>query len=204
VVAHSDPGREAGMKGTLMREPVWSRSESQPEPATERRPPFPLEPRPIRIAPLAGDADRRWFAQLWRTAWGGEVMVTRGRTHRLAELEALLAWVGEDRVGAATYRLDEDEAELLSLSTIPHGCGIGSALLVAVEEAMRRTGRRRLWLVTTNDNVDALRFYQRRDYRLIALFPGAVDAARAGKPTISCLGLHSIPIHDELVLEKRL
>jgi hypothetical protein len=47
------------------------------------------------------------------------VMVTRGRTHRLTELEALLAWVGEDRVGAATYRLDEVEAELLSLSTIP-------------------------------------------------------------------------------------
>ena len=106
-------------------------------------------------------------------------------------------------MGAATYRVDEDEAQLLSLNTIPRGCGIGSALLVAVEEAVRRTGRRRLWLVTTNDNVDA-RFYQRRDYRLIALFPGAVDAARAGKPTISCLGLHSIPIHDELVLEKRL
>ena len=107
-------------------------------------------------------------------------------------------------MGAATYRLNEDEAQLLGLNAIPRGCGIGSALLVAVEEAVRRTGRRRLWLVTTNDNVDALRFYQRRDYRLVALFPGAVDAARALKPMISRLGVHGIPIHDELVLEKRL
>jgi hypothetical protein len=52
--------------------------------------------------------------------------------------------------------------------------------------------------------VDALRFYQRRGYRLAALVPGAVDVAGAVKPGIPWIGFHGIPIHDELVLEKRL
>ena len=159
---------------------------------------------PLRIAPPAGAADRAWLVDLWRAAWGGEAMVTRGRTHRLADLDALIAWAGAARVGAATYRLGEGVAELLSLNADPRGRGVGSALLAAVEAAARAAGRRRLWLVTTNDNLDALRFYQRRGYRLVALFPGAVDAARALTPAIAAVGCHGIPLRDELVLEKRL
>jgi hypothetical protein len=64
---------------------------------------------------------------------------------------------------------------------------------------------RRLWVLTTNDNVDALRFYQRRGFRLAGLNPGAVDGARATlKPEIPVVGAHGIPLRDELVLDKRL
>jgi Acetyltransferase (GNAT) family len=35
-------------------------------------------------------------------------------------------------------------------------------LLAAVAEEAVRRGARRLWLITSNDNLDALRFYQRR------------------------------------------
>ena len=64
---------------------------------------------------------------------------------------------------------------------------------------------RRLWLITTNDNLDALRFYQRRGLRLAALRPGAVDESRAAlKPSIAEVGEYGIPIRDEIVLEKAL
>jgi hypothetical protein len=55
---------------------------------------------------------------------------------------------------------------------------------------------------TTNDNVDALRFYQRRGFRLAALRTRAVDELRRRlKPTIPAVGEHGIPIRDEIELE---
>jgi hypothetical protein len=62
----------------------------------------------------------------------------------------------------------------------------------------------RIWLVTTNDNLEALRFYQRRGFVLSRLRPGAVDKSRASlKPQISTTGEFGIPIRDEIELELR-
>jgi ribosomal protein S18 acetylase RimI-like enzyme len=66
-----------------------------------------------------------------------------------------------------------------------------------------RTEGQRLWLVTTNDNLDALRFYQRRGFRITEVRPGASDEARrALKPSMSEVGNFGIPIRDEIVLER--
>jgi hypothetical protein len=61
-----------------------------------------------------------------------------------------------------------------------------------------------LWLVTINDNVDAVRLYQRRGFHLARLRSGAVDRARESKPTIPLLGRHEIPVRDELILVRPL
>jgi GNAT superfamily N-acetyltransferase len=155
------------------------------------------------IAPAAA-ADRGWLEELWLQEWGGLTMVTRGRVHCLADMSALIAWEVGARVGAATFRIEGAEAELMSLNALTEGKGVGSALLAAAEEAARAAGARRLWLITSNDNLDALRFYQRRGYRLAAVYPGAVDEARLTKPTIPLQGYYDIPIHDDIELEKRL
>jgi GNAT superfamily N-acetyltransferase len=160
--------------------------------------------RPLRIAPPAGEADRVWLRDLWRDEWSGETMVTRGRLLALADLHALIAWDGETRVGAATYDLQEGVCELTSLNASPAGRGVGTALLAAVEAAAREAGCGRLRIITTNDNVDALRFYQRRAYRLVAVYPDSLAEARALKPAIPAIGAHGIPLRDELELEKRL
>lgn len=156
----------------------------------------------IRIAPPTNTEDRAWLARLWAEEWGGETMVSRGRLHRLADLDALIAWDGAARVGAATYHLDGGGVELTSINATRPGAGVGSALLTAIEQAAREAGAGRLWLITTNDNLDALRFYQRRGYRLTALHPSAVDEARTLKPGIPPLGNHGIPLRDELELAK--
>jgi GNAT superfamily N-acetyltransferase len=158
----------------------------------------------LRIAPPADDADRAWLRALWHREWGGETMVSRGRLHRLADLPALLAWHGGERAGAATYWVEGSQCELTSLNALAQWQGVGTALLVAVEDAAHRAGCARLWLITTNDNVDALRFYQRRGYRLTAVHPGAVDRARHLKPSIPPTGRYGIPLRDELELEKLL
>ena len=66
----------------------------------------------------------------------------------------------------------------------------------------RSRGDEVLRVTTTNDNLDALRFYQRRGFRIIAVRPGAVDESRRIKPSISAIGEYGIPIRDEIELER--
>jgi GNAT superfamily N-acetyltransferase len=115
---------------------------------------------------------------------------------------AVLAWSGGRLTGAATYVVDGDACELLTLHAAARLSGIGSALLSAVQDIARDAGCNRLWVVTTNDNLDALRFYQRRGFRLARVRPGAVDSSRASlKPEIPTSGMHGIPLRDEVELE---
>ncbi len=158
----------------------------------------------VRTSAPVSDDDRTWLTALWRQEWGGEIMVSKGQVYRLNDLEALIAWEGNTRVGAATYRIEEDECELMSINATVEGRGIGSELLKAVELVARTAGCKRVWLITSNDNIDAIRFYQRKGYRLVAIHSGAVDQARLLKPSIPLVGNYDIPIHDELELEKRL
>ncbi|MEO0999517.1 MAG: GNAT family N-acetyltransferase, partial [Pseudomonadota bacterium] len=75
--------------------------------------------------------------------------------------------------------------------------GTGRALL---GEAMGAAPGR-LWLVTTNDNLDALGFYQAMGFRLARLHAGAVAADRALKPEMPERGAHGLPIRDYLELD---
>src|SRR5262245_16778499 len=118
---------------------------------------------------------------------------------------AVLARSGDDLLGVATYVLGDGDCELLTLHAGTWFTGVGSALVAAVADVARRASCTRLWLVTTNDNVDALRFYQRRGFRLARLRPGAVDESRRTlKPEIPTLGDYGIELRDELELEMRL
>jgi len=159
-------------------------------------------PASLRITTTVTDTDKAWLADLWVREWGGESMITRGKVHHLSEMAALIAWDGEQRVGAATYRLAEDGCELMSLNALAGGKGVGTALLRACEEQARLAGCRRVWLIISNDNLDALRFYQRRGYHLAAVYPGAIDEARKLKPSIPEVGYHGIAVRDEIELEK--
>jgi N-acetylglutamate synthase-like GNAT family acetyltransferase len=133
-----------------------------------------------------------------RVARLGELVDATSRPALLAEVEGRLA-------GVLTYALDGDACEVLTLHASDRFGGAGTALLQAIERRAADARCRRLWLVTTNDNVDALRFYQRRGFRLAELRPGAVDRSRVTlKPEIPEVGDHAIPLRDELVLEKEL
>ncbi len=152
------------------------------------------------VRPLT-DADRPWARDLLTERWGEPRVVTRGRLHDAGALPGFLA---EDRdgrrLGLVTYRLDGPECELMTLDSVAEGRGVGSALLAAVRGAAEAAGCRRLWLVTMNTNLHALRFYQRRGLRLVAVHPGAVADSRRLKPTIP-LRENGLPLRDEIELE---
>jgi GNAT superfamily N-acetyltransferase len=94
--------------------------------------------------------------------------------------------------------------ELVSIAATVPGRGVGRALLSAAVALAREQRASRVWLITTNDNLRALRFYQLNGLRIVAVDRGAVDRARMIKPTIPRVGAEGIPVHDELVLELRL
>ena len=129
-------------------------------------------------------------------------MVSRGRTICAAKLPGFCAVSPrEERVGLATYEVVGDDCQLVTLHAFVPFAGIGTRLVEAVRKAALDSGCRRLWLVTTNDNLDALRFYQRRGFSLVAVHRGLRDVARRLKPEIPVVGAYGIPIRDEVELE---
>jgi GNAT superfamily N-acetyltransferase len=148
-----------------------------------------------------GAADHAWIADLLREYWGSTKVVTRGRVHDADRLPGFIAEVDRWRGGLVSYRIEDGECEIVSLNSLREGLWIGSVLLEKAAEAAREAGCRRMWLVTTNDNVEALRFYQKRGWRLVAVYPNAIEESRKLKPEIPRNGNDGIPIRDEIELE---
>jgi L-aminopeptidase/D-esterase-like protein/N-acetylglutamate synthase-like GNAT family acetyltransferase len=155
------------------------------------------------VRPLEID-DRSWVKDLVTREWGAPVVASRGVLYRPAELDGFVAEEGDCVTGLVTVHVEGRACEVVTLNSLVEGRGAGSALMTAAERYARRHGCDRLWLVTTNDNVHALRFYQRLGMRIEAVRPGAIDAARALKPEIPLTGNDGIPIRDEIELSRDL
>lgn len=156
--------------------------------------------RPWRIRPIDA-SERSWIRQFVVAHWGAEERVTQGEVSDPTLLPGFVCtWNGE-RIGLVTYQIHGQECEIVSLDSLRPQLGIGSALIDAVAEAARKENVTRLWLITTNDNLLALGFYQRRGFHICAVNPDAITRARKIKPSIPEIGLEGIPLRDEIVLE---
>ena len=164
--------------------------------------------RKVVVRPYDSGRDEEWASDWLDDRLGGRRQARRGEV--VDVLEAGLGFVAERAgrpVGLLTFRVDEDSVELSAIAADPPHGGIGSALLEALDGVVRLTDRHWIWVVTTNDNLDALRFYQRRGFRIGEVRVGAVDRARLSvKPSIAGIGAYGIPLRDEfeLVLDLRL
>lgn len=145
--------------------------------------------------------DREWINHLLRAHWGSSVVISRGNCYYADTLPGLVATDRGERIGSITYSISGTDCEVVTLNSIREGRGVGSALLKEAESVARRAGCTSLRLITTNDNLKALRFYQRRGFVLVALHRNAVGRSRALKPSIPMMGSDGIPIRDEIELE---
>jgi GNAT superfamily N-acetyltransferase len=157
----------------------------------------------VKVRALESD-DRERLADFIKEKWGNEVQAFRGQVVRPADYPGFVAEEDREWVGVATLAFDGDECEIVTLNGDPRGRGIGTALIDAVVEHARSRGCRRVRVTTTNSNLDALRFYMRRGFRLAELRVGAVDRSRELKTGIPETGAYGIPMHDELELEMTL
>lgn len=148
------------------------------------------------------DGDCEWIRQKSIREWGGEFIMTRMRKVYLHKIDGFIAEndAGE-KVGLVTFEITGDQCEIVSLDAFEKWHGIGTALLERAVEAARAAGCRRVWLLTTNDNVDAMRFYQRRGFTLSAVYLNAHEESRKVKPTIPKIGCYGIPLRDEVEFE---
>ena len=139
--------------------------------------------------------------QFWIEHWGGEEMISRGTIYRPEQLEGFVVEDGEEWVGLLTFVLKADECEVMSLDSLREGQGIGSKLIDQITDEARTQGCKRLFLITTNDNLNALGFYQKRGFEIVAIHRGAVNESLKRKPSIPLVGYNNIPLRDEIELE---
>ena len=156
--------------------------------------------RDFEVRPLIRE-DSTWLSRFVEVNWGSRKVVSRARVHYPEKLEGFVAIKDRNPVGLVTYRIENGECEVVTINSDISSLGIGSALLDAVKKVAASAGCRRLWLITTNDNLPALRFYQKRGFRLAALYPNALERSRELKPEIPFVGRDGIPLRDEIELE---
>lgn len=149
-------------------------------------------------------ADLPGLRQFWIEHWGGNEVITRGRVYRPEQVEGFLVEEGREWVGLLTFFIEAGECEVTSLDSLREREGIGSLLIQKILEEARARGCRRLFLITTNDNLNGLGFYQKRGFEIVTIYRGAVNESRKRKPGIPLVGMHGIPLRDEIELEIKL
>jgi DNA-3-methyladenine glycosylase I len=157
----------------------------------------------FQIRPIS-EGDREWIARLLAQWWAGTKIVTRGKLHHAEKLPGFIAVQKGKPAGLITYEITGKDCEIVTMNSLVEGKGAGSALIGAIKKIAINAGCKRLWLITTNDNTKALRFYQKRGFKLVAIHREAIEQSRKLKPEIPLTGNDGIPIRDEIELEMAL
>ncbi len=146
------------------------------------------------------ESDRPTVEWLTTQLWGAPEVVVHDGAFYPAALPGFIAERAGRIAGLLTFDVRPGVLEIVTINAIDQHTGIGTMLIEAVRAEAKRRGCHEITLTTTNDNLGALRFYQRRGFRLAALRPGAVDRSRLRKPEIPRTGDYGIPLHDEIDL----
>jgi ribosomal protein S18 acetylase RimI-like enzyme len=146
-------------------------------------------------------ADHAWVVATMTEEWGSTEVARLGELLDTTDLPGYVAELAGRRVGLALTARRGDDYEVVSISVSAPRQGVGRLLLERCVEDARAHGCRRVWLITTNDNVGALAFYQRLGMDLCALHRHGVTRSRALKPSIPECDADGLRIDHELELE---
>lgn len=136
--------------------------------------------------------------------WFSTVMVVRGHAVDMTHLDGFVVLEDEHIVGLITYKIENNECEIMSLDSLIENRGIGTSLVNKVISVARCAGCCRVRVITTNDNMRAISFYQKRGFDMAQLYRNSLEAARAIKPSIPLIGNENIPLRHELEFEYKL
>lgn len=157
----------------------------------------------MTIKPITSD-NRGNVIMFFKEHWGSAQMIISTGIYHCDKLDGFIYEVDGTILGLLTYTIHEDALEVISLDSMKEGHGIGSKLMQEVEQFAKQRGIHKITLITTNDNLNALKFYQKRGYRIVKVIQDAVAKAREIKPSIPLIGNDEIPLTDELELVKHL
>jgi GNAT superfamily N-acetyltransferase len=134
--------------------------------------------------------------------WGSSIVVSKGKIHKVEELQGYVVLSKGEIQALITYNISGEGCEIVSLDSLIENQGIGTCLIERVTQTAKNVGCRRLWLITTNDNTKAIRFYQRRGFDMIGLYVNAIQESRKIKPQIPLKGFDDIRILHEIEFQK--
>jgi ribosomal protein S18 acetylase RimI-like enzyme len=155
----------------------------------------------IEVRALTQD-DRPWATEVEADSWGEPLVARLGELIDPTQLPGFVAFVDGRRAGLVSYAVRGEECEVVTIRSLQEGRGVGRALLDAIRVAAIEAGCRRLWLVTTNNNIRALALFQRWGLDIVAFRRHAISEARRSlKPSIPDRDANDIPIAHELELE---
>jgi N-acetylglutamate synthase-like GNAT family acetyltransferase len=146
-------------------------------------------------------SDNEWVQDMLKKYWNSTRLVSKGRVHEADKLPSFIARQSGVRVGLIVYEIARNECEIVALKSLKELIGVGSLLVNAVKSTAAEAQCKRVWLVTTNDNTQALKFYLRRGFALSAFHLNAIERSRKLKPEIPIIGQNGTPIRDEIELE---
>jgi ribosomal protein S18 acetylase RimI-like enzyme len=134
-------------------------------------------------------------------AFRGDIIVSRGQLHEIKNLNGYVFIDGQRIMACILYKITGQECEIVSLDSRVQGQGIGSKLIQLVIDKGKSLNCSRVWLITSNDNMKAIRFYQKRGFDMVCIHKNAITEARNLKPSIPLYGFDGIPIKHEIEFE---
>jgi len=150
----------------------------------------------------ASKTDFEWIKELYTRTWSGDICVSRGKVQKVDDFTGgFVAETGGQNTGFITYTVTGPEVEITGMVSLKENSGIGSALVKAVIEMAKKHKLKKVCLVTTNDNLNGIGFWQKRGFKLVKVYPGSMEFVRKIKPAVPLIGENGIPLRDELELE---
>jgi len=145
-----------------------------------------------------GKSDQAWVDGFIARHWGSNIVVVHNKAYMPGKLNGFAACKDEKIIGLVTYIIQNAACEIATLNSTIENQGIGKKLVRLVEKEAKENNCKKVWLMTTNDNLKAIGFYQKIGYQLIKVYPNAVERSRILKPEIPQISDNGIPIRDEL------
>ena len=133
--------------------------------------------------------------------WYTTTMIIRGKEIDMTKVDGFYFRDGKTIIGLITYIVYNNTLEITSLDSLQENQGIGSELVETVIHEAKERNLQKIVLITTNDNINAIRFYQKRGFDMAHLFRNAMDISRKLKPEIPSIGDNSIPLRHEIEFE---
>jgi len=148
------------------------------------------------------NGDNSWINEKLKENWGSSIIVSRRKKYEQSDLSGFVIENNEKKLGICLYRIENNECEMVVLEAFEQGKGIGTALVDKLIESCSNARIKRIWLITTNDNIDALRYYQKHGFEFVCIYRNEIEYSRKIKPEIPIIGNYGITIKDEIEMEK--
>lgn len=145
--------------------------------------------------------DTQLVSQLMTQHWGGEPLVIRAKKYYPSKLDGIIVEENNEIIGFLFFECQKTSCEIVVFEVFEKFHGIGTKVLDKLKFIAKEKGCHRIYLMTNNDNLDALRFYQRRGFCICGIHLDSVKASRKIKPGIPMVGEYGIPLRDEIDLE---